>query len=314
MGIKWLPIILILIVFISGCLEDGKEVKPEFYDNALKMEFEITEETQGKKILPGQIIRVVVSLKNQVENDTTNVDVYISDPYGMKVTQINCDEGSPIDHNGQPYGWQFDSIQSLDEQEIVFSLKVPTKEELAMIGRRLKPEFTLKYDYAGISMRYVPILAEGEKIGEKSSEFTQTYGPIHVDIDTDKWVREGDIMPVYVDVKDVVNSKSEIEIDKDYFRVFWVNQYFVMSTELVRCDFNAISSSSFGEGCPDNCDCYTRPENMNIILPLDVPFVCALEVKDPLAPMAMGLIGAEYEYRYEVVKTKTIEVETELFD
>lgn len=316
---RLLILTLIGVILISGCIKQEEEDIPE--DEALRMEFEVTEEKEEKKILPGQPIRMVVYLRNQVENDTTNVDITISDPHGVKITKVNCGfdcicseaKGWSNQKNGISCyynGCHFNTIQSFDKIEIIFSLKVPTEEELSWIGRKLEPEFTLEYNYAGVSMRYVPILKMGERISEKSSEFGQTYGPIHVDIETEEWIREGDVLPVYVNVKDVVNPRSEIEIRNDSFRLF-LNRYLSRSKTWERCDFIPVNDTSF-EYCNISDSCYGPEEN--ITLPLENPLVCALEANDTDFPMVRGLIGAEYKYRYEIVETKTIEVETEIFD
>ena len=135
MEIKWLLAILILIVFVSGCVgQDGDEIKPTYSDNAVKMEISIREKEERRRILAGQTIRMTVTLTNQVEESTGNVDLRIINPYGIHISQVDCGSNLICGENDIPVssddnkvkcyynGCYYDSIQSLDREEITFGL------------------------------------------------------------------------------------------------------------------------------------------------------------------------------------------------
>jgi len=308
---KWfLGLILIGVVLVSGCV-DQEEEGPEYNDNALKMEYEITEKIEDIRILPGQTVRMVVYLTNQVENDTTNVDIIISNPYGIEISRVDCGldctcEGGSNECSGKPVscyynGCNYDKIQSLDQVEINFALDIPSEEEITSVGYELKPELTLEYNYDGQSMLYIPILRYGEKPTETKTEFTQTIGPIHVDIRSDKWVRGGSVFPLFVEVKDVVKEGENIMIEKDDFKLTEYTHITGLGGNLGRCDFTN-----------ENTITYYIPEK-DIELPMKDPLVCTLEAENPTIPMVKALIGIDYSYRYKVEKTETIRVEKGLF-
>jgi len=311
MRIKWLLAFLILIVFISGCLDfgDKDEIKPTYSDNALKMEIRIREKEERRRILPGQTIRMTVTLTNQVENGTENIDLKIVNPYGIEISKVDCGSGcvcewpNDIEKScalGKCYynGCYYDSIQSLDEVEITYGLKIPSEEQISAGGRDLKPKIELEYDYRGTSALYVPIYKYGEKPTEPKKEFTQTTGPIHVDIDSDDWVRAGDLFPIYVDVKDVAHSSEELMIPNDAFQVS-INHADVKDEtgeKIGRCDFEGPINGPF------------FPEK-NITLPLRNSLVCTLNASEPTTPMVKAPIIIDYSYRYKVEKTEKIRVE-----
>jgi len=353
MKIKWLLAILVLIVFISGCMDqDGDEITPTYNDNALKVEVKIREKEENRRILPDSTIRMVVTLTNQVEDATKNVSLKITNPCGIHISKVDCGDGCicewptekiicegevfgqctcfSVDSCGdidmcdctgcnknlcidagtgfseserccQPCestiscyfnGCHYGSVQSLDEIEITFGLKIPSEEQISEMGRDLKPEIMLEYDYSGVSTLYVPIYKYGEKPAEPKKEFTQTTGPIHVDIESDDWVRAGDLFPLYVDAKDVVHSSEEPTINS-----FTMTMNHADGKEGERCDFDGSDRV------------YSKDD---IKLPLINPLVCTLEADESNvlpAPMVKNTITVEYSYRYRVEKTETIRVQ-----
>lgn len=309
MKITWLLTVLILVIIISGCIgQDGDKITPTYNDNALSMEVRIREKEEGRRILPGQTVRMTVTLKNQVEDETRNVNLNIVNPSGLFISKVDCgfgcicewvDSPSPAHYEKTGCGSDvdcdynfcyYDSIQSLDVEEITFGLKIPSEGEMSSMGRDLNPKIVLEYNYNGTSSLYVPIYKSGEP-AQLKKEFTQTTGPIHVGIDSDDWVRAGDLFPIYVDVKDVVGSSEKLTLDKNKFTMS--TGHVDMGEEIGRCDF-----------APD----YIHPTE-NITLPLDNPLVCTLKALEPSAPMFKAPIIIEYSYRYKVEKTETIRVE-----
>jgi len=155
MNREWLIVSLLLLitVFISGCSvldESQGNYTPEYKDEALKFDYEIT-----GQVLPSQIINMKVRLTNQVQDDVENVELRVTDFYGLKLVSQLCSGGillqnTPDDKSvcgsvSDRCGCKFSSIPSLDEKEITLVFKVPSSNEIATIGRELKPEFTLKY-------------------------------------------------------------------------------------------------------------------------------------------------------------------------
>jgi hypothetical protein len=317
MGFKKLVILsLILVVLFSGCIEiEGGEEKFVPKDEALKLET-VIEREERMRILPEQTIRMLVFLTNQVENEVKNVNLTISNPFGIKVQRVNCGpdcvcgwetteekcDGVSCTFNGCHY----DAIQSQDQIEIDFSLKIPSEEEISYLGRDLKPEITLKYNYSGESILYIPILRYGEKLKEAPTEFTQTKtkGPIHVYIESDEWVREESIFPLYVEVKDVVTTRtpeSRLTIPNESFKIEIPAKYINLSEG--RCDFNINSSSN------DTILLFPKDD---IILPQKKPLACTLKAREVKTPLVKVPLKAEFSYTYEVRRIEEIKVEKSL--
>jgi hypothetical protein len=315
MGFKKLVILsLILVVFFSGCIkteDEGERFVPK--DEALKLEI-VIEREERMRIFPGQTIRMLVFLTNQVENEVENVNLTISNPFGIKVQRVNCGpdcvcgweiteqecgKGVSCTFNGCHY----DAIQSQDQVEIDFSLKIPSEEEISYLGRDLKPEITLEYDYSGESILYIPILKEGERIKETLSKFTKTTGPIHAYIESDKWVREGSIFPLYVEVKDVVTTRtpeSRLTIPNKSFKIEIPGEYINLSEG--RCDFMNFSSD-------DTILLFPKDD---IILPQKKPLACTLKAREVKTPLVKVPLKAEFSYTYEVRRIEEIKVEKSL--
>jgi hypothetical protein len=309
MRVKWLLAVLILVVFISGCVDQGDNgIKPEFNDNALSMDIKIQEKIEQRRILPGSTIRMVITLTNQVENATDGVDLKITNPYGIQISKVDCGSGCvcvwPTESSDCPSvpgvscfynGCHYDSIQSSDKEEITFGLKIPTEEQISEMGRDLQPKIVLNYNYRGVSSIYIPIYKYGEQPTEPKKETPPpTFGPIKVDIDSDNWVRAGDLFPIYLTVKDVVNPSKKLTINKDDFTMT-VGHASISKSTIGRCDFDENTG-------------YTHPVE-NITLPLKNPIVCTLRAEEPSAPMVKAPIIIDYSYTYEVERTETIRVE-----
>jgi len=313
---EWLMLALVLvgIIFISGCADQDGEIVPEYKDEALKMEIEVTD-----RVLPNQAINMKVRLTNQVRDDVENVEFRVTDFYGLVLVNQRCPidplTSSTLELRG-PSACGFIStlcgcgpfnIQSLDEEEMSFVFRVPSQEEVARIGRELEPEFTLEYDYSGETTYLIPIISQNERSTSAKPQLVQKKGPIHVDIErgftssTGDWEISGSGFSIVVRVKDVVNSKNELVIydyDQDKGQNVFVgelniNLNFDPNSELA-CDFD---KSSF-------------EPNLDIELPMDTPLVCALVGDSGLAPWVYGQVKMNYNYRYRVVETKSIMVET----
>jgi len=306
MNFKWiLVILLVLIIFLSGC-EEKKPPVEEFQDDALKFEYEVKEQVEaqqgGQKILPGQTVRMVIYLTSQVQDDIKNVYIKITNPYGIKTDEIHCypyictcDWSDPS--SSYFNGCYIQNVASKDFVEVYFSLKMPTEEEISSQGRDLKPEITLKYDYNGTSILYIPVLRETEQTPtETSVETTQTKGPIHADLKSDKWVRSGNEFPLIVDVKDVLSlfSQHQTVIDKNNFHLYLTHL------------------SISGPAPSDSFDSNDVPKD-NIIVPMKNPLVATLKAETITSdPMVRATIRTEYSYTYEKKVVKIIRVEKAL--
>ena len=295
---------LLLIIFISGCVEQNGEITPEYNDEALKVQIELTD-----RVLPSQGVNMKVYLTNQVENEVKDVYFRVTDFYGLNLISQICPENNAIPQSECGFGISMCgcgsfNVQSLDEEEIEFRFKVPSQEEISRIGRELEPEFTLEYYYEGETTYFIPIIGPSEKSTSAKSELIQTKGPIHVDIDrgftssSNDWERQGSGFSIVVDVKDVVNPQNEdVIIETGNF-----------NGELI----NLINSSDFGD-C--NFDVNTAGEfspKDDITLPMEVPLICALvdTLGSSNAPWTYAQVRIEYNYVYESVETESITVET----
>ncbi len=277
-------------ILVSGCVEQDV-VTPEYHDEALKMETEVT-----GKVLPDQAINLKVRLTNQVPDDVDDVSLTITDLYGLEVMGKSSYCGG-----GKLTECELGDIQSLDDREINFVLRVPTKEELARIGRELKPELTLEYMYSGETTFLIPILGSNERSTDAKPQLIQTKGPIHVDIERGftssnyDWEWDGSGFSIIMRFEDVLTSDSDITIEEDQVGITLDN--LIVSSAFGRCDFDT-SSDPYGPG-----------ENIN--LPMVTPIVCALQAQNPTLPWVYGEVKVTYtDYSYESVETKSIQVET----
>jgi len=290
---KGLVLSLVLVgIIISGCVEQDV-VTPDYHDEALRMETELTGE-----VLPSQGINLKVRLVNQVPDTVEKVNLTITDLYGLQIIRKNCAGGDITSYGcGFPNG-----IQSLDDREINFVLKVPTKEELARIGRELKPELTLGYTYSGETTFLIPIIGPNERSTDAKSQLIQTKGPVHVDINrgftssNKEWEWNASGFSIVIRVEDMLSSESQVMIDKEKFIITLDNLY--NNTDFGRCDFIQFDVNKF------------KPTN-NITLPMQTPLVCALEGDSNGMPWVYGQVRVNYkDYRYKAVETKSIQVET----
>jgi hypothetical protein len=309
MKFKWiLVILLILAIFLSGCDEKKTPVK-EFQDDALKFEYEVEEQANEENILPGQDVRMVIYLTSQVHDEIKNTYIRITNPYGIKTNEIRCYYRNcecNWNNSSSPYfnGCYINDILGGenggdgDIVEVYFSLKMPTEEELSPLGRDLKPELTLKYDFNGTSTLYIPVLRETEQPPKDLTvDTSQTKGPIHVDLKSGKWVRSGqNEFPLIVDVKDVLStfSSHQTTIYKGNFRLY-LTHLSIMDT-----------ASGYFEtiGAPKS----------DIIVPLKNPLVATLKADSITTeePLVRAMIMAEYSYTYEKKVVKNIRVEKAL--
>jgi hypothetical protein len=306
--------VLLVIVSLSGCgINDQSQgnFTPEYKDEALKMETEIT-----GQVLPSQVINMKVRLTNQVRNDIDTIELRITDFYGLKLISEICGDDPTNKLSGSTTcgisaapdylcGCNFTNIQSLDQEDLTFVFRIPDQNRIAMIGRELKPEFTLSYHYYGESKYLIPILKPYEKSTTTKIESVQTEGPIHVDIErgftssSNDWEIHGSQFSVILRVKDVISSRNDVVIDKNRFHINLnnlVNRGETDSNAL--CDFRNKAGGS-----------YYIPDQ-NITLPMVVPLVCVLEANNNLVPWVYGEIRVEYDYNYRTVKTEIIDVET----
>lgn len=298
---------LILIVLSSGCVNQPPG-PPEYKDDALKLETEVPDKTY-----PDQIVNVKVVLTNQVENDITNITLRITDFYGLTLIDQNCSYDGENLKDLKDCGFisaycgcTFKSIQSLDDREINFAFKVPGEDELARIGRDLKPEISLSYDYFGETGFFVPILSITEKSTKAKIRTTQTKGPIHVEIErgltqsSDQWERPDVRFPIIVWVKDVIKSDSERMFDKRSLNMILMN---LKTAEGGKCDFDSRPLA----------DTFILTPKENITLPMKTPLICTLVGFIPEGmPRTDGAIIADYDYTYTIVETESITVETEV--
>ncbi len=334
-----LCLLLICIVFLSGCGGKQPPSIDEYNDEALKMTIDVNDE-----VLPNEAVKMIVYLKSQVPEDVSNVVIGISDPHGIKIKEVDCMNKCKctVDNNGNvnktgcsgdfscslygkpsnikpgiDNGCSYKNIRSLDEKEIDFALKIPKTEEIEGGERTFEPKLTLEYDYLGQSIFYVPILRSDMTSTDKKLQLTQSFGPIHVKIEkgytTSKqdWEEEGNIFSIKMTVEDVVhpsvteNLKTPTEINQSDFNIYLSHLYtgedFSPTQDLGRCDFKKKNKQE-----------YTISSN-KITLPLSSPLICALRTEDDLKnPAIDGTIRIEYSYKYRYVETKTINLVTEL--
>jgi len=304
MNRNWIVLtLLILVVIFSGCVDQPDGGNLDYKDEALKMDTKIPD-----KSLPSQPVNMKVVLTNQVQNDINNISLRITDFYGLTLKDQTCSDGDPLSNCGfisNNCGCHFDNIKSMDDREINFVFMIPDDNKLARIGRDLKPEFTLNYDYWGENIFYIPILNYRERSTNAKISTTQTKGPIQVQIErgisqsSDQWEMANVAFPIIVWVKDKINPASKRTISKDRFNMTLINLNADQSGG--RCDFNIKTID----------DKQVLSPTENIELPMKVPLLCTLVGSVPSeVPSVSGMVVTDYDYNYTVVETKTITVET----
>ena len=298
--------LLILLIFISGCLgrqkEGGNQTVPEGEDEALKFEIGSPgkEPEEEFEVYPNQIFKLQVRLLNQVNDDIRNVYFKITDPYGLHLKTLDCGEvGQPKDN----YTCFYDVINRWTEKKIDIIFKTPSEEEIA-IERNLKPEFTLTYDFSGETSFYIPILDEKEKSTEAKMMLKQTKGPIHLNIERsgegEEWEMEGNVFAILVKFEDVFNPKSQITIDKKSFELKLKNNLKANISDFGPCDFEISNNGT------------VLRLKENITLPMQVPLLCTLKAGEVETGWEYGIVEASYEYTYKVVKTLLVKVKTKV--
>jgi Na+-transporting methylmalonyl-CoA/oxaloacetate decarboxylase gamma subunit len=80
-----LTLFLIVVIFISGCVEQNGQITPEYKDEALKMQIEIPD-----KVLPSQGINMKVYVTNQVKDEIKNIYFRVTDFYGLNMIDQIC--------------------------------------------------------------------------------------------------------------------------------------------------------------------------------------------------------------------------------
>jgi len=332
-----LMLVVFCLVFLSGCTNQPSS--DSYQDDALKMTIETDDQ-----VMPNQASKMTVYLDSQVPEEAKNVVIGISNPYGLKIKEVDCmnkckctmsDNGvvtktgcnadSSCSLYGQPSniksgidsGCYYKSIRSLDEKEINFALKVPKIEEIEGGEKTFEPELTLEYDYSGESIFYVPILRADMTAKDKKTQLTQSFGPIHINIEKgtstskEEWEREGNTFSIVINVEDVVHPsttdtlKTPTEIIKEDFNVYFSHLYpgnsLSNSEDIGRCDLKKIGNQQ-----------YTIASD-KITLPLDNPLLCAIKAEDNInSPSIDGNVRVEYSYRYRYVEKKSINLVTEL--
>lgn len=284
---------LIPIIFIAGCIQ---QTITEYNDNALALEIK-----SPSQVIPNQIIELTFYLTNQVENDINNVEIRLSDPYGLRIVGIDCDIG------GESRGdtCYFNKIQSLDEKVVVFRLKVPSEQEIANIEQELLPEITVKYDYFGQTVMTVPIIKKGEIVNIETKPPEQSTGPIKVNIEKavgvgveeGELVREGGIFSIIVRIEDVINPESEITIDNFEISLSHLSVY--TETTGGKCDFDVRDNKLI-------------PKE-KIVLPQEFPLVCTLKTEGNIPFVWVpGTITVNFSYRYKIVESVSIQIITKL--
>lgn len=303
---KLVFVLLLMIIFLAGCVQQVGECGG---DNVLVMEFMGEEEI---KTIPDQTVEIGLYLKNPFECDEKGqiiggvnikaVDLIVSNPSGLKLLkeEIDCDDQEAK----RDMGCHFDLIDAGDEKEIYLHFKTPSRDVIGNIGQELKPEITLEYDYFGQTVFAKPIVKH-EETTSATMEPSQKRGPIKAKVsmgagiedESKNFIREGNPVPIRILLEDVINSESEVKINKESFRLTLDN--FEVDRSLGECNFE-------GEGK------ILEPIE-DISLPMEDPLVCVLKAaKDFKDPWVPGRITVDFSYRYKLTATVTVKVITEL--
>lgn len=307
---EWiLTLALIFVILTSGCISlsslfHKNEGKPKPKDEALKMDISLKGKNPQEEIsiFPNQTFDIQVSLINQGGKDIKNVHLNLTDPYGLHLNRINYKDYygkiKECDLNSRSCSF---SLPSWSQIFVYFSFRAPDKDEVALIGTELKPEFTLTYDFGGNATFYVPILSEKETSTKAKTQLIQTKGPIHIKIERanqeEEWEVEGNPFAVLISFEDVVNPNSGVEINQNNFTLSLVEPLERASSG--QCDFSRHDEK-------------WHPTR-NITLPMTTPLICLINATSTNnQPWTYGKITAHYSYEYKVVRTQKISIKTKI--
>ncbi|MEM5799555.1 MAG: hypothetical protein QXZ43_02735 [Candidatus Aenigmatarchaeota archaeon] len=275
---KYTVILLFILVFLSGCVQEKEQ-------NQIELNV-----VHPKKAIYGNDFEIKFFLKNTFEDEIKNVFVKINSFDLLKFKKIEKCDGE-IRENG----CFFNKLEPDSEKQIIFIFELPENIYLPGSDIKVQPEFSINYYYSKQSVWKIPILGDNFK-GSKNFLYPSIDGPIKIIMSiysdeeniANKNIMSNDIFSIKIDLVD--NENSNTIIKKDDFKIT-IDGFEIYNPE--RCSF---------EGSKE-----LKPKE-DIQLPMKRSLICMLKSKsiDP-DKWDYGTIIIDYSYNYNIVKSIIIE-------
>lgn len=240
--------ILFLLIFLSGCVEQGK------YSYNVITEEELS--LYPSSVPPGSTTTLSFSIKNNGDRSVERVRVEFYDLGGgaFTVENLECENGERMDN-----GCIFYELQSFESRKVRLVLKAPS---LVVSRPVFKLKYSISYPFSGHKQILIPAidLSKKSKPLTKLRESYPLYGPIQVKLElpvgTEKiegkktirenWLFKGQKFSVFFKFEDVVNKDSGIVLPEGSVKL---KLYGLTIDPDVPCDFEnsgefAISTKS----------------------------------------------------------------------
>lgn len=308
-------ILLMLIIFISGCVSQGGVWSS---DAGLTVEVMRVPDS----IMAGVPFDIEVVLTNNAGIDINNVIITMSDPTDFTILETDCD-GIVISNQNGCYGmnppWNlftnpnpfarytispaFSLIEKDDGRVVTFRMEAPNNDGT------FNPILTVSFDFQGTTIMQLPIVNRDARV-DVGGSYQQSEGPIQLNL-----VRTGDDAPgdfVYgkgvfaleMDFEDI-NADSDVKINSGELEIILTN--FVVYNKNDCKAFN-VAPASLPPPLPGGGD---RTQTITLDKQIKVsdedPLTCVLQSPDANV-WKYGGIEAKYKYRYETSIELGIEV------
>ncbi len=285
-----LLILLAVIIFLSGCTtQNGGQT---YNNEVIKVDVEAPQ-----KVLPNQNIDITLSISNTNANPVSNLDVVMTDTYGLDIASINCDRGTKIDG-----GCHFDSVAGFENLRINYKTGVPSTYVTGATSVQVNPEITITYDYSGQTVWTIPIVKKNYAGTISTKPPTSTAGPIQATIQrgldessqeqTDRLAEDGYLF-ITITLNDALGNP--ITITKDNLWVKLINLDIDKSTSENVCDF---------QGTP-----VKLTPLKDVVIPYDPTLECGLRAKSVLQEdLENAQIEVNFNYQYKIIKNTPMEI------
>lgn len=302
--------LLILIIFISGCVSQGG-----VWSSDAGLTVEVTRVPDS--IMAGVPFDIEVLLTNNAGIDINRVIITMSDPNDFTILETDCD-GTTISNENGCYGtypsWNlftnrnpyahtispaFSLIEKDDGRVVTFRMEAPGNDGM------FNPILTISFDFQGTTIMQLPIVNRDARV-DVGGTYQQSEGPIQFNL-----VRTGDDAPGdFVYGKSVfalemnfedINADSDVKIDSGELEIILTNFVVYKNSDCKAFKVNSPVSSAGGDRTQ------TITLNKQIKVSDEDPVTCVLQSPDANV-WKYGGIEAKYRYRYETNLELGIEV------
>ena len=297
---KWFSLSLVLTILLAGCVDQGPTIAGCNVNGIVVLDYNVL---NLEEIRPGDITSIFFWLANQGDYDAEDVRVKFFDTQGFEVIDMKgCVErsGNECKLGNIEAGFECQG----DMKEVSVDLKAPETKGTRTVS------FSVKYGYSGSSSLIFSIWKKGTKQWGKK-EFSQTVGPISVDIDpgfllrrivegrtetVTEWVEEGQKFTLKINVKNDGSLGSgfehpDITILKDDFKIRFKN---VHPDPDGKCNFTSKG------------DYYVLKNDITV--PTKEPLNCNMIADEVDEEWESGKITVDYSYTYEFIGKQELEV------